>query len=109
MSVQLPTLDDYKALEAKVDRLECLLEQISKHIKAPQVVTVADICSIEGVSKSQIMYREAYLLPNFGESEYPDGVKRWNWTTYMSWREIPADQRRALYEQHLECRRVEVL
>lgn len=102
MSVQLPTLDDYKSLEAKVDRLECLLEQISKHVRAPQVVTIADICSIEGVSKSQIMYREAYLLPNFGISEYPEGVRRWNWETFMKWRALPVDKRKAMYDRSLE-------
>lgn len=102
MSVSLPTVEDYEKLLKKVEALTLLVKHMALSLCAKQVVTIADICSMESVSKSQVMGKERYLLPNFGLSDYPEGVIRWKWDTYVAWRDIPASQRKEMYAEHLK-------
>lgn len=102
LNLSLPTNEDFSALQKEVRELRSLVQLLCDKVATPKVVTVADICKLEGVSKTQISTKEIYLLPNFGESEFPDGVRRWNVSTYYKWREIPAKQRKNMYVDYLE-------
>lgn len=102
----IPTVEDFKALEHEVGELAVMLKLVMAGVKSPLVVKVCDICQFEGVSKTQISGREAYLLPNYGVSEYPDGVKRWRLETYLEWRKRPVEERRRGYAEHLEHVRI---
>lgn len=85
-SIDLVTTQD---LEEKTKHLEELILDISNKLMIPRVLKVNDIARIEGVSKTQILARERYLLPRFGKSGYPDGVIRWDKEEYEEWRKIP--------------------
>lgn len=104
MSVSLPTVEDYEKLQKQVEALILLVKHMALNMCAKQVVTIADICEMESVSKSQVMGKERYLLPNFGTSDYPEGVIRWKWDTYEAWRKIPARERKEMYAEHLRNR-----
>lgn len=99
------TVEDYQRLEEKISDLQVLLKLALGSLGVTQVVKVSDIAEIEGVSRNQLLGREAYLLPNFGESEYPDGVRRWKVETFLDWRKLPIAKRRAMYMSYLEQKR----
>ena len=102
LSVNLPSSEDFSKLQKEVTELRALVQLLCDKLATPKVVTVADICKFEGISKTQISTKEVYLLPNFGRSEYPEGVRRWNVSTYLKWREIPVKQRKDMYVDYLE-------
>lgn len=100
--MDIPTLDDLKRVEDKIDNLMALVTNVVNNANGRKVVTVSDICEMEGVSKTQILGKELYLLPNFGQSEYPVGTTRWNIETYLNWRGIPVAQRHQMMVKHLD-------
>lgn len=101
----VPTAEDYQRLEEKLGELLLMVSHIKEALGIPLTVKVADVAKMEGISRSQIAGKEAYLLPNFGVSQYPDGVKRWDLDTYLSWRRIPVERRRDAYAEFLETGR----
>lgn len=100
--MEIATKQDFDRLQAQVVELKQVLSIVLDRIDAPKVVKVEDICRIEGVSKSQINGKEQYLLPRFGVSGYPVGVRRWDLQEYLDWRAIPVDERYRMWQQHLE-------
>ena len=102
LSVNLPSSEDFSRLQKEVTELRALVQLLCDKLATPKVVTVAGICKLEGISKTQISTKEIYLLPNFGVSEYPEGVRRWNVSTYLKWREIPVKRRKDMYVDYLE-------
>lgn len=100
--MDIPTMDDFRRIENRLDELVAMVSNAMAHTSANQTVTVSDICRIEGVSKSQILRKERYLLPNFGQSEYPAGVCRWKVETYIKWRGIPVNERYEMMVKHLD-------
>ena len=102
LSVNLPSSEEFSKMQKELTELHALVRLLCEKLGTPKVVTVADICKFEQISKTQISTKEVYLLPNFGISEYPDGVRRWNVSTYLRWREIPVKQRKDMYVDYLE-------
>lgn len=102
----IPTLEEWQEINQKVDNLTVLVKALLLRTSTPSVLKVADIMKLENVSRSQILGKEAYLLPNFGVSEYPDGTKRWAVDTYLKWRQIPLEKRKRMYSEWLQ-RKVE--
>ena len=102
MSVSLPTIEDYQKVMEEIASLRRMIETVSIGMCAPRVVNVADIARMERVSRTQVEYKEVYLLPNFGISEYPEGTKRWNYETYVNWRAIPPEKRLDMYHEYLD-------
>ena len=101
----VPTVEDYKKLEETLGDLMVMVNHIGTALGVPMVVKVADVARMEGISRSQIAGKEAYLLPNFGVSQYPDGVKRWDLDTYLTWRRIPVEKRKQMFAEHLDAGR----
>ena len=101
----IPTADDFKRIEDELADVKAILKSVLVKVGAPTVLKVADIAGLEGVSRTQIVGKEAYLLPNFGISEYPDGTKRWRIETYLEWRRMPIERRREMFKAHLEHER----
>ena len=101
----VPTVEDFDAMSAKMDGLSAKLDMIAMSLGCSLVVKIADIARMEGLSRSQLCGKEAYLLPNFGRSDYPDGVKRWDMETWLKWRRIPIEERKRMYQTHLESER----
>ena len=101
----VPTIEDYKRLEESLGDLAIAVNHIKLALGIPMTVKVADIARMEGISRSQIVGKEAYLLPNFGVSQYPDGVKRWDLDTYLDWRKIPVERRKEAYATYLDAQR----
>lgn len=101
----VPTADDYQRLADKVGDLMVMVSHITQALGIPLTVRVADVAKMEGISRSQISGKEAYLLPNFGVSQYPDGVKRWDLETYLSWRRIPVERRKKAFAEFLDAGR----
>lgn len=101
----VPTVEDFNALKETLDDLRMKVEHIGMALNTPLTLRVNDIARLEGISRSQIAGKEAYLLPNFGVSQYPDGVKRWDVETYSDWRRIPVEKRKAMYLEYLDNQR----
>lgn len=100
--MEIPTIEDFRRMERQLNDLLAMVSNAMTYVKANQTVTVSDICKIEGVSKTQILGKEKYLLPNFGVSEYPCGVTRWKIETFIKWRAIPVSERYSMMKNHLE-------
>lgn len=89
----LITEDSFDKLDQRIERMEKLLKLASLYMRVPTVVKVKDVAALENVSISQIMSKEAYLLPRFGESAYATGSIRWPREEYFKWSERPVEDR----------------
>lgn len=107
--MDIPTTEDFARLEQKVSDLQALIVNLVNHNDFRRVVTVSDICTIEGLSKPQVLGKERYLLPNFGVSQYPEGTVRWDIETFLDWRRIPVEQRQRMYLRWLDNKRLQAV
>ena len=98
--------EDFMALKAEVSDLKVLIKLALGRMNAPMTVKVKDIARIEGVSESSINEKERYLLPRFGESGYPTGVRRWDVDEYLAWRQKPVKERYRAFLEYNENRRL---
>ena len=94
---------EINSLAGRMDRLESLIAEMMVRSCDRSVVTVEDVCRIEGVSRSQIRPggSERYLLPRFGESAYPTGKTRWPMEEFIEWRKRPPEEREQEYRRKL--------
>ena len=97
----LVTKDDMDKLMSSIKSMENLLKIVVRNTKQPDVVTVADIAEIEGLSITNLKDKHPELLPNFGVSDYGTGTRRWKFDTYLKWQEIPVAQRLQMYRSHV--------
>ena len=88
-------------LMSSIKSMENLLKIVVRNTKQPDVVTVADIAEIEGLSITNLKDKHPELLPNFGVSDYGTGTRRWKFDTYLKWQEIPVAQRLQMYRSHV--------
>lgn len=94
----VPTHEDFASLSSQVAEIQSLLKDLLIASKKTITYSVADIARIEGVSKSYLYGKGAYLLPNFGVSQYP-GPTRWDFDTYLKWRAQPVDLRERTFKE----------
>lgn len=80
-------------LEKKIDVLSEKLDCMQKLIRVPETVSVSDIASMKGMSRTDLLYNKPYLLPDYGRSEFPVGKKRWTLQRYAEWEKIPLEER----------------
>ncbi len=92
-------LDDMRKM---YEEILIRLSRIEDAQKLCKTITVKEIAGIEGVSMSLIKTNARYLLPRFGESAYPDGLRRWDLDEYFAWRRIPSSERKKMLEEHRE-------
>ena len=94
---------EINSLAGRMDRLESLIAEMMVRSCDRSVVTVDDVCRIEGVSRSQIRPggAERYLLPRFGESAYPTGKTRWPMEEFIAWRKRSPQEREQEYRRML--------
>ena len=94
---------EINSLAGRMDRLASLIAAMMVRSCDRAVATVADVCRIEGVSRSQIRPggAERYLLPRYGESAYPTGKTRWPMEEYIAWRKRPPEEREQEYRRKL--------
>ena len=94
---------EISSLAGRMDRLESLIAEMMVRSCDRAVVTVDDVCRIEGVSRSQIRPggAERYLLPRYGESAYPTGKTRWPMEEFIAWRKRPPEEREQEYRRKL--------
>ena len=100
--MEIASKEDFDRLSAQFSEMQSMFHVFLNRIDAPKVVKVEDICKIEGVSKSQINSKEQYLLPRFGVSGYPVGVRRWDLEEYLKWRSISPEERYRMWQHHME-------
>lgn len=100
--MEIASKQDFDALQEQVVELKNMINVMLNRIDAPKVVKVEDIAKMEGVSKSQLNGKEQYLLPRFGVSAYPVGVRRWDLQEYLEWRSINPEIRYQMWKEHLE-------
>ena len=81
MSTEIASKEDFKKLEDKVEDLLLELRILNNKLLSPKVVTVKDICRVEGISKSTASIDKFYL-PRFGQSAY-DGIAKWDLSEYL--------------------------
>lgn len=98
MTVDFATKQDIEELKGIVQRQSELLGLLLKNYKMKSVLTIADICSMKGMSRRSIE-RAPYLLPNCGVSDFPEGRARWNIETYEKWERIPIETRMQMWRQ----------
>lgn len=98
MTVDFATKQDIEELKRIVRQQTQLLGLLLKTCNLKSVLTIADICSMKGMSRRSIE-RAPYLLPNCGVSDFPEGRARWNIETYEKWERIPIDTRMQMWRQ----------
>lgn len=91
MIVDLATKQDIEELKALIELQNQLIHRMIKSRHENETVDVKAICSMKAMSRTDLM-RKPYLMPNFGESEYP-GRRRWNLSTYEEWEKEPVNSR----------------
>lgn len=96
MSTEIATKDDFLRLEKQVEEMYLQFTFINSKLLIPKVVTVKDICILEGISKSTACIHK-YYLPRFGESPY-EGHARWDWDEYIEWHNRPIEERKKEYQ-----------
>ena len=96
-------IPEIATLSGRIERLEVMLGEMMVRSCDRAVVTVEDVCRIEGVSRSQVRQggAERYLLPRFGTSAYPTGKTRWPMEEYIAWRKRPPEEREQEYRRKL--------
>ena len=99
--MELATREDFDALRSQIDSLTDLVKFLSRQVKASSVLYVSDVASMERMSVTQLK-REPWLMPDFGQSEYPTGRCRWSLEKYESWRSIPVSQRKSMWDTRVE-------
>lgn len=97
MSTEIASKEDFKKLENKVDDLLQEIRILNTKLLSPKVVTVKDICRVEGISKSTASI-EKFYLPRFGQSAY-DGRAKWDLSEYLEWRKRPIEERKREYQE----------
>lgn len=99
--MDLATREDFEALRKQVDDLTACVLRMSASLSLPDVLYVSDIARLEDLSISGIK-KTPWLLPDFGESEYPNGRTRWTTRKVMEWRAIPVATRLSMWRTYLE-------
>ncbi len=98
MELDLATKADIDEIKDAITVLTILVKKLAKDSKSCEVVTVSDLCEMKGLSRTQLVSRMPYLMPNNGISDYP-GKKRWNVSTLTDWEKIPVSERKESWEQ----------
>ncbi len=98
MELDIATKADIDALRDDISVLTILVQKLVKDSKSREVVSVADLCEMKGISRTQLVSRMPYLMPNNGMSDYP-GKRRWNISTLLEWEKIPVNERKIAWEQ----------
>lgn len=94
-AIDFATREDLIRVEKKLDQLLDLLG------RTPKVITVSQIAKELGLAETTLRYKFPWLLPNFGDSQYP-GIKRWDVELWHRWKtEKTADERKAEYLSHV--------
>lgn len=91
MTVDFATKQDIEELKTLIEMQNLLIHRMIKANHEDETIDVKAICSLKGISRTDLM-RKPYLMPNFGESEYP-GRRRWNLSTYEEWEKEPVISR----------------
>lgn len=96
-------IPEIATLSVRIEKLESMIAEMMVRSCDRAVVTVDDVCRIEGVSRSQIRPggAERYLLPRYGESAYPTGKVRWTMEEFIAWRKRPPQEREQEYRRKL--------
>lgn len=107
MSGEIITLRaaDFAELISRLDATNEKLAFLALSCKMPDTINIGDIAKLKGISRTQITEKERYLLPNFGQSQYPEGPARWDYSVYEDWNRRPLDERKSEYEAVLEAER----
>lgn len=105
MTIDLASKQDLEKLNAKLDNLAMLLQKLIADEKRCDTIDVNEVARMEGVSRSTAMKNQRWLLPNYGDSDYPDGKARWTLDTWLKWRAIPIEDRKVGYPRYLEEKR----
>lgn len=98
MELDIATKADIDALRDDISVLTILVQKLVKDSKSREVISVADLCEMKGISRTQLVSRMPYLMPNNGMSDYP-GKRRWNISTLLEWEKIPVNERKIAWEQ----------
>lgn len=99
--MELATKQDFDSLRKQLDQLTDLVKILGRQVKVSTVLYVSDIASLERMSVTQIK-REPWLLPDFGQSEYPTGRCRWSLEKYEDWRSLPVAQRKSMWDTKVD-------
>ena len=97
-------IDELDALRADIAGLTTVVTHLVKTVGVKKTVDVKDIADMEGVSVTSVRNNCRYLLPDYGESQYPDGPARWDLEKYLAWRSISPKQRKLAYRQSVMAR-----
>ena len=99
--MDLATREDFLALQNQVKELKETIMRMSMSLSLPDVLYVKDVARMEDLSISGIK-KSPWLLPDFGQSEYPEGRCRWSIKKVEAWRAIPVKTRESMYFTHLK-------
>jgi hypothetical protein len=87
--------------ESLLEENKALNEQVTNFEKMYNEVTISMISEELSVHISTL-YGKKWLLPDFGNDERHMSPKSWTRTKWNEWKEIPVEERKAMYLKSLE-------
>jgi len=104
MKLDIATKQDIEELKEQINKLTATISLMSSCLskqKACTTVDVNDIAQMKGISRTTLVERMPYLMPQNGVSEYA-GKKRWNLSTYQEWDARPVSEREMAWKAQLK-------
>lgn len=104
MKLEVATKQDIEDLKAQVDKLTATINLMTLSLskqKVCETVDINDIAQMKGISRTTLVERMPYLMPQNGVSEYA-GKKRWNLSTYQEWDARPISEREMAWKEQLK-------
>lgn len=95
-------IDEIDELKSEIKTLTSVVLLLAQNAGCKKTVSVSDIAKMEGISIASLRGKCRHYLPDFGVSQYPDGVDRWDIEKYLSWRSMDINQRKRAYSEQLK-------
>ncbi len=100
MEIDFATKADIDEIKEAISTLTILVQKLAKKNKCSETITIDDICTMKGISRTHLIENVPYLMPNNGKSDYPNSrPKRWNVETFQEWERIPISIRKTSWEK----------
>lgn len=104
MKLDIVTKQDIDELKEQISQLSNAINLMQISLtkqKVCETVDISDICQMKGISRTTLVERMPYLMPQNGQSEYA-GKKRWNLSTYQEWDALPVSEREMAWKAQLK-------
>lgn len=95
-----------KSTEEQVKNIMIRFDLLSLTSMEPLYLTITDICKLLRLSRTELLTRKAYYLPDFGAKSDKKNRRRYETKKFFQWLQVPEEQRIEAYKAYLEENRL---